>query len=167
VSEKFVVLFVCTGNTCRSPMAEGALRSLLESKRPDKFEVISAGTIGASGYPATMYAVEAAKLRGADISSHQSQPLTNRLVDSVDLILGMTSSHVDQVLRLADDARSKTYLFKNFPDSDLQGEGVDDPIGQSLERYNETFLEIYEFLDRRLDEFVKLIDAKTDAETNA
>ena len=148
-------------------MAEGALRSLLESKRPDKFEVISAGTIGASGYPATMYAVEAAKLRGADISSHQSQPLTNRLVDSVDLILGMTSSHVDQVLRLADDARSKTYLFKNFPDSDLQGEGVDDPIGQSLERYNETFLEIYEFLDRRLDEFVKLIDAKTDAETNA
>ncbi|MDH3889965.1 MAG: low molecular weight protein arginine phosphatase [candidate division Zixibacteria bacterium] len=167
MSEKFVVLFVCTGNTCRSPMAEGALRSLLESKRPDKFEVISAGTIGASGYPATMYAVEAAKLRGADISSHQSQPLTNRLVDSVDLILGMTSSHVDQVLRLADDARSKTYLFKNFPDSDLQGEGVDDPIGQSLERYNETFLEIYEFLDRRLDEFVKLIDAKTDAETNA
>ena len=142
MSEKFVILFVCTGNTCRSPMAEGALRSLLDNERPGESEVISAGTMGASGYPATMYAVEAAKTRGADISSHQSQPLTLQLIANVDLIIGMTTNHVAEVLRLVGDARSKTYLFKNFPDSDWQGEGVDDPIGQSLERYNETFLEI-------------------------
>lgn len=167
MSEKFVVLFVCTGNTCRSPMAEGALRRLLEEARPEKFEVISAGTMGASGYPATMYAVEAAKLRDADISNHQSQPLTSQLIESVDLIFGMTSSHVAEVLRLADDAQGKTYLFKNFPDSNHHGEGVDDPIGQSLERYNETFLEISEYLDRQVDEIVKLIDAKIDVESDA
>ena len=167
MSEKFVILFVCTGNTCRSPMAEGALRSLLEQERPGKFEVVSAGTIGASGYPATMYAVEAAKIRGGDISNHQSQPLTSQLVESVDLIFGMTSSHVAEVLRLADDAQGKTYLFKNFPDTNRHGEGVDDPIGQSLERYNETFLEISEYLDRQLDYIVKLIDAKTDSKNDA
>ena len=167
MSEKFGILFVCTGNTCRSPMAEGALRSLLEKVRPGKFEVVSAGTMGASGYPATMYAVEAAKIRDADISDHQSQPLTSQLIESVELIFGMTPSHVAEVLRLADDAQDKTYLFKNFPDSDHLGEGVDDPIGQSLERYNETFLEISEFLDRQLDEIVKLIDAKIDVESDA
>jgi protein-tyrosine phosphatase len=148
-------------------MAEGALRGLLEKARPGKFKVVSAGAIGASGYPATLYAVEAAKIRDADISNHRSQPLTSRLIESVDLILGMTSSHVAEVLRLADDARDKTYLFKNFPDSSHNGEGVDDPIGQSLERYNETFLEISESLDWQLDDIVKLIDAKIDAKSDA
>ena len=167
MSEKFAILFVCTGNTCRSPMAEGALRSLLENERPGKFEVMSAGTIGASGYPATMYAIEAVKLRGADISNHLSQPLTSPLIKRVDLIFGMTSNHVIEVLRLAKNAKSKTYLFKNFPDSNYHGEGVDDPVGQSLERYNETFLEISEYLDRQLPDIVKLIDAKTDSKNDA
>ena len=148
-------------------MAEGALRTLLTHERPGKFEVVSAGTIGASGYPATMYAVEAVKLRGVDISGHQSQPLTGHLIESVDLIFGMTTSHVAEVLRMTNDARGKTYLFKNFPDSNYQGEGVDDPVGQSLERYNETFLEISEYLDRQLPDIVKLIDAKMDSKDDA
>lgn len=162
MSEKFTILFVCTGNTCRSPMAEGALRNLLEEERPGNFEVVSAGTMGASGFPATLYAVEAAKIRDADISNHGSQPLTAQLIDSVDLIFGMTAGHVAEVVRLVGDAGDKTYLFKNFPESNHHGEGVDDPIGQSLERYNETFLEIHEFLDRKLQDIVKLIDAKND-----
>jgi len=66
MKKKYVILFVCTGNTCRSPMAEGALRTLLEKKRPDKFEVISAGTAAASGFPATIFAIEAAKIWDTD-----------------------------------------------------------------------------------------------------
>ena len=163
MSEKFVILFVCTGNTCRSPMAEGALRGLLEKQRPEKFEVVSAGTVGASGFPATKYAVEAARIWDADISKHQSQPLTGGLIDRADLILGMSSEHVGEVLRLRKKAADKTFLFKNFPDPGQSGEGVDDPIGQPLERYNETFLEIGEYLGKQLDEIVKRIDAKTNA----
>ena len=163
MSEMFVILFVCTGNTCRSPMAEGALRDLLEKQRPGKFEVVSAGTIGASGFPATKYAVEAARIWDADISKHQSQPLTGGLIDRADLIFGMTSGHVGEVLKLRKKAANKTFLFKNFPDPGQSGEGVDDPIGQPLERYNETFLEIGEYLGKQLDEIVKRIDAKTNA----
>jgi len=144
-------------------MAEGALKGLLEKERPEKSEVVSAGTVGASGFPATKYAVEAARIWDADISKHQSQPLTGGLIDRADLILGMTSGHVGEVLKLRKEAANKTFLFKNFPDPNRSGEGVDDPIGQPLERYNETFLEIGEYLGQQLDEIVKRIDAKTNA----
>ena len=162
MKDKFVILIVCTGNTCRSPMAEGALRSLLEKTRPGKFEVVSAGTSAASGFPATMYAIEAARVWDVDISGHQSQPLTSALVEKADLILAMTPEHLKEILRVRRDAASKTYLFKNFPDSGTNGESVADPIGQSLDKYNETFLEIGEYLGKNLDEIVKRIDEATD-----
>jgi protein-tyrosine-phosphatase len=163
VSDKFVILFVCTGNTCRSPMAEGALRSLLAKKRPEKFEVSSAGTMGASGYPATLYAIEAAKIWDADLSKHQSQPLTKSLIERADLILGMSEEHVREVLRMNQDAADKTFLFTNFPDPSQHGPGIEDPIGRSLDQYNRTFLEIGEYLGKHLDEIVRRMDAKTDA----
>lgn len=161
MSEKYVIMFVCTGNTCRSPMAEGALRVLLEKERPGKFEVISSGTHAASHYPATIYAIEAARIWDADISGHQSQPLSKELIDRADLILGMTESHVQQVLKLDPRAADRTYLFKNFPDASPHGEDVEDPIGEPLDAYNQTFIEIGEHLGRHLDEFVRRIDEKT------
>ena len=159
--EKLRILFVCTGNTCRSPMAEGALRVLLDKERPDQFEVCSAGTGAAEGFPATVYAIEAAKIWEADISGHKSQPLTAKLIDENDLIFGMSASHVKEVLRLGEKAEGKTYLLKNFPDNNPDGEGVEDPIGQPLDRYNETFLEIGECLGKHLAEIVVRIDGKT------
>jgi len=144
-------------------MAEGALKMLLSKERPEKYEVISAGTASAVGYPATMYAIEAAKTWAVDISNHQSQPLIPALIDKADLILAMTPSHMQEIIRMRRDAKSKTYLFKSFPDPNPNGEGIPDPIGQSLDRYNETFLEIGEYLGKHLPEIVKRIDEKTDA----
>jgi len=163
MSGPLVILFVCTGNTCRSPMAEGALKMLLSKERPGKFEVISAGTASATGFPATMYAIEAAKIWDVDIAKHQSQPLTTALIDQADLILSMTPTHLQEILRIRRSADSRTYLFKSFPDPTRKGEGVADPIGQSLDTYNETFLEIGEYLGKHLPEIVKRIDEKTNA----
>ena len=160
MSREFVIMFVCTGNTCRSPMAEGALRTLLKKERPMQFKVISAGIAGARHFPATIYAIEAAKVWDTDISGHQSQPLTAALIDGADLIFCMASVHVREVLRQRPLAAGKSYLFKNFPDNNPVGENVEDPIGQSLERYNETFLEIGEYLGRYLPEILKRIDEK-------
>ena len=163
MSQQFVILFVCTGNTCRSPMAEGALRILLDKERPDKFEIISAGTDAAAGFPATMYAIEAAKIWNVDISGHESRPLTAKLVDRADLIYGMSASHIKEIRRLGEDAEAKSFLLKSFPNNSPDGEEVEDPIGQPLDRYNETFLEIGECLGKHLPEIVKLIDEKTNA----
>ncbi len=154
----FTIMFVCTGNTCRSAMAEGALKKLLESRTSGNYEVISSGTGAATGYPATMYAIEAAKIWKADISDHESQPLTEKLITKSDLIFCMTPSHLNEVIRMSEVAKGKTFLFKNYPDNNPDGEQVDDPIGQPLDRYNETFIEIGEYLGKYIDEIVKGID---------
>lgn len=161
MSDPFVIMFVCTGNTCRSPMAEAALKVLLEKERPEAFHVMSSGTSAASGFPATTFAVEAALIWDADLSEHESQPLTEELVERADLILGMTQRHVEEVVRLNSGSPGKVFLFKNFPDTSLQGDGVDDPIGAPLDRYNETFLEVGEYLGKYLSDIVALIDARS------
>lgn len=142
-------------------MAEGAMRTLLSGKRPGKFEVISSGTSAQPEFNATEYAVEAAKIWKSDISGHKSQPLETSLIDEADLILAMTPSHYEKILSMRSGAESKTYLLKKFPDGGPRGEGVADPIGQSLDMYNQTFLEIGELLGKHLDEILRRIDEKT------
>jgi len=158
----FKVLFVCTGNTCRSPMAEGGLRVLLQGRGIDNIEVISAGTAAPSGCPATHYAVEAAKTWKADLSTHRSRAVSSWLVDEVDLILVMTPSHYREVLSVNPEAKDKMYLLKRFPESGDDGEGVADPIGGSLDTYNQTFLEIGEELGRMLPEIINMAQRKTE-----
>ncbi len=163
MSDKYTIMFVCSGNTCRSPMAAGALQVLLEKKRPRKFEIISSGTGAASGFPATEYAVEASKIWECDISGHQSQPVTDELINNSDLILAMTPTHLRELMRVKPDAKDKYFLLKNFPDPSPDGDGVEDPIGMPLDYYKETFLEIGEEVGRFLPEIVKRIDESVNA----
>jgi protein-tyrosine-phosphatase len=159
-TEKYRVMFVCSGNTCRSPMAEYALRSLLESERPGKTEVFSSGTLGLAGQPATAFAQEAAKIWDLNLLPHSNQPLTAELIRRADLIFAMAPEHFSEVVRLVPGAENKTYLLRAFPDNTPVGERVHDPIGQDLERYNEVFLEIGEHLGKYLPEILKRVDKK-------
>ena len=162
-SDLYTILFVCTGNTCRSPRAEGALRTLLEKERPGQARVISAGVSAGNGIPATLFAIEAARIWDCDIAGHRSQPLTSQLIEEADLIFCMTTRHLEEVIERRPEAEDKTFLLKNFPDTSRVGEPVADPIGQSLDRYNETFLEIGEYLGKHLPEIVKRMDDKANA----
>jgi protein-tyrosine phosphatase len=144
-------------------MAEGAMRMLLEKQRPNKVEVISAGTAAATGSSATQYAIDAATMWEVDISQHGSQPLTPKLIDKSDLILAMEPSHVREVIRLRREAIDKTYLLKKFPESGANGPEVLDPIGLTPEEYERTFLEIGEYLGKHLPLIVERIDAKVHA----
>ena len=157
---RFKILFVCTGNTCRSPMAEGALRALLEGRQIDNIEVISAGTASMPGSPATQYAMEAVKTWHADISGHRSRPLSRELLEESDLILAMTPAHYRDIVTICPEAREKTFLLKKFPDPGDESDGVADPIGGSLDMYNQTFLEIGEELGRILPELIQLAEKK-------
>jgi len=136
---------------------------LLEKEVTGEFEVISSGTAGADGYPATQYAREAAKMWDIDLSPHASQQLTEDLIEEADLIFAMTPGHFQQILSLIPDAADKVFLFKNFPEHDPDGEGVEDPIGRELTKYNEVFLEIGEYLGKNLKEIVKRIKEKNNA----
>lgn len=121
-------LFVCTGNTCRSPMAEGLLRARLPKHWRGLVEAESCGTGALPGMPATATAQQAARKRGFDISGHRSQPLTRDLVEEADLVVAMEDRHRRAVLDLAPGADVML----------LDEGGVPDPIGGSLDDYLET-----------------------------
>ncbi|UCD16662.1 MAG: low molecular weight protein arginine phosphatase [Candidatus Zixiibacteriota bacterium] len=163
MAESFKIMFVCTGNTCRSPMAEGALRKLFENDRVDGIEVSSCGTGAAASFPATDYAIEACRIWNADISRHLSQPLVKELIEKADLILTMSPAHCHRVITLDPGAAGKTFLLKNYPETGCNGEGIDDPIGGSLDIYNRTFLEIGEELGRILPHLVEAARRKGEA----
>jgi protein-tyrosine phosphatase len=149
------VLFVCTGNTCRSPMAEGIFKKRLAEKlncTVDQVEQIgyktsSAGIISSAGWPASTEAVEVCKENGIDISSHQSTTLSKQLIDQSDLIYVMGRCHHEQVLNLCRDAEEKCFLMAGDAE-------VPDPIGQDRQVYERCFAQIDGAIANRMSEFV-------------
>src|SRR6266513_2125854 len=128
------ILFVCTGNVCRSPMAEGILRHALQGR--GDYRVMSAGLGAAEGQPPSPYAVQAVKELGIDISGQRSRMLTPEMVQQADYIFGMTHSHVDTVMLLYPQAAEKTFLPREFDETlDTFEKDISDPIGGSYEVY--------------------------------
>src|SRR5438445_676205 len=128
------ILFVCTGNVCRSPMAEGILRHALEGR--GDYRVMSAGLGAMEGQPPSIYAVQAVRELGIDISGQRSRMLTPEMVEDADYIFGMTHSHIDTVMLLYPQAAEKTFLLREFDETlDVFEKDISDPIGGSYEVY--------------------------------
>ena len=128
------VLFVCTGNVCRSPMAEGILRRAVQGR--GDYRVFSAGLGAMEGQPPSHYAVQAVRELGIDISGQRSRMLTPELVHQADYIFGMTHSHIDTVMLLYPQAAEKTFLLREFDDTlDFFEKDISDPIGGSYDVY--------------------------------
>lgn len=109
------VLVVCTGNVCRSPMAEGLLRSALEDRLGDRAPAVrSAGTVGWEGAPAMPESIQAAKERGVDISDHVVRRLSGPMVVEADLVLVMAEEHREAVADLLLKAPIKTFTLKEL-----------------------------------------------------
>jgi glycine hydroxymethyltransferase len=128
------ILFICTGNICRSPMAEGIFRQAVQGR--GNYRVGSAGLGAMEGQPPSAHAVEAVKELGIDISNQRSRMLSPSLVAQADYIFGMTHSHVDTVMLLYPQAAEKTFLLREFDDTlDPFEKDISDPIGGSYEIY--------------------------------
>ena len=131
------ILFVCTGNVCRSPMAEGLLRHMLRGR--DDVQVASAGLGALDGVGVTDVAAEVAAELGIDISSHLSQSLNNDLVQQADFIFVMTRQHQETLQTLFPSAAEKTFLVREFEESHAgETKDIADPIGQSIDVYRRT-----------------------------
>lgn len=151
------VLFVCTGNTCRSPMAgvlcQRLLADTLGIEVPNLaehgYEIASAGLAAADGEPASLEAVDVANAFGADLRGHASQPLTMELVDRADHLFTMTSGH----LRMLQSLRLPVGPVPQMLSAG--GDDVPDPIGGPLERYQACAEQIRLSLRERLPQILE------------
>jgi protein-tyrosine-phosphatase len=131
------VLVVCTGNTCRSPIAASLLRRELAASGRHDVEVESAGTGAWEGAPASEGAYLVGLEQGSDLSAHRAQVLTRELVDRADLILAMSRPHLARVRELGGGGRA--HLFGEYAGRDGRDAEVADPYGGELDEYRDAY----------------------------
>lgn len=141
------ILIVCTGNTCRSPMAEGLLKHKLAKRGlAQKVEVFSCGTGTRDGIPASSESVFVMRNREIDISGHRSRRLKPEFLKDAVVILAMNESHAEELLKTHPEVKSKLITFS-----------IPDPIGMSIRTYEETVVQIESELEKRWSELEKKI----------
>ena len=142
------ILFVCTGNTCRSPLAEAIARRILADSGKENVIVESAGTHAWEGAPASDEALLIGVERNLDLSGHRSRRLTPEMVEASDLVLVMSPEHLSQVREM--DSTANAYLLAGYG-SEGSSRAIADPFGGDLSDYRETADELENELKGILD----------------
>jgi protein-tyrosine-phosphatase len=141
------LIFICTGNVCRSPMAEGILKTRWTELGRGDLTVSSMGIHGLDHKPATESARRTCMQHGIDISGHVSRPLDFDEMMRSDLLLTMEKAHKDFILLLLPQLSDKLYLFGSWPQKDSVKGNIRDPMGGGLKDYGNA----YETISRRID----------------
>ena len=160
-----IILLVCTGNTCRSAMAEGIFKKMLKERAEDdtRLNIISAGISALPGMSPTSEAILVMFEQGIDISQHYTQALQEELIKKADLILVMTNEHKEYIHKEFPFAQNKTFLLKKFTlnnkfESNQNNERnyeIIDPIGRKIDFYRIVARELKENLKKILDKILE------------
>lgn len=148
IPEFMRILFVCTGNTCRSPLAESIARHRIAARALHDLEVASAGTSAWTDAPASDGSLLVALEHGLDLGDHRARQLSPELVAASDIILTMGPHHLERAEALGGAGR--TWLLTGFVDA-AHARPVSDPFGGDLEVYRATFDELEREIDVLLD----------------
>ena len=159
------ILFVCYGNICRSPIAEGLLKKMLKEKFGDstRIQVLSAG-LNALGWPASKEAVEIMKHDGIDISDFKSKRLSEELIEKADLILTMEKSHKDAILSVFPRHAHKIFTLKEFA-GETEDIDISDPYSSGFQAYEKSAKEIKLALTKAFDKIVDYMLKEDEEET--
>ncbi|TWU07724.1 Sua5/YciO/YrdC/YwlC family protein [Stieleria varia] len=147
---KPVIVMVCTGNTCRSPMAETIMSEKLSKRlgRADAVRVISAGVAAGEGVCASPQSIEVMGERGLDLTGHSSQPLTDDVMNVADLVLTMTRGHQAAILAAWPEMHDRVFTLRH------DGGDITDPVGMSVDTYRRCA----EQMDSELDKWIDRLD---------
>ncbi|HKJ00807.1 MAG TPA: hypothetical protein VJ997_00090 [Longimicrobiales bacterium] len=157
-TEPFRLLFVCTGNTCRSPLAEALAREGVRRRGWSHVEVASAGVSASPGEPASQGSLATAARHGLDLRGHRAVLLTTEAVARADLVLAMSPGHLARLAEArADQKASLLTDFAAAVDPEGVPDAVPDPFGGSDEAYEATYALLERLVERALQRLAPIL----------